>query len=323
MFVGDLQNAPSYTLNLLGEGPSEWKHTIVNGSMQAPNRPEWLTNELLPFASHYIDINGHTIHYLDEGTGPVLLMLHGNPTWSFLYRHLIAAFRNQFRCIALDYPGFGLSQAVEGYDFLPEHHAEVVEAFVHKLKLQNITPIVQDWGGPIGLWVAAKMPNNTRSLIILNTMAWPVDNDPHFVRFSSMMGGCLGGFAIRHFNAFVNIMLPMGTPKRKLDRAAMNAYRSPLNTAAKRVPTHVFPKSIIGSTPFLAEVEQGLEKLRNKPTLLVWGDADVAFREKERKRFEHIFRQSTTLVVEGAGHYMQEDAYPEIISAVQKWWPKQ
>lgn len=283
-------------------------------------RPAWVTRELLPFESRFVDVHGHSIHYLDEGTGPTLLMLHGNPTWSFLYRHLIAALRARFRCVALDYPGFGLSHAREGYEPLPEHHADVVEEFVRKLELRSFTPVLQDWGGPIGLSVAGRVPERVESLVILNTWAWPVNDDPHFVRFSDAMGGALGGFAIRHFNAFVNIMIPMGTPRRKLTKTAMNAYRAPMNTAVRRRVTNVFPRSIVNSTPFLATVEAGLSKLRDKRALIVWGDKDIAFRAKERERFEALFPEHRTVIVPGAGHFMQEDAHEEISAALLEWW---
>jgi haloalkane dehalogenase len=285
------------------------------------SRPAWLTPAMFPFQSRFLSIDGHVVHYVDEGRGPVLLMLHGNPTWSFVWRHLIASLRDRFRCIALDYPGFGLSIARDGYDHLPESHAKVVAAFVEALDLRGFTPVVQDWGGPIGLSVAGQMPERVRALVIGNTMAWPVDDDPHFVRFSSIMGGPIGGFAIRHFNAFVNVMIPIGTPKRRLDAEAMRAYRLPLSSAARREASRVFPRAIVGSTPFLRQVEAGLAHLSDKPALICWGTKDVAFREKERQRFERTFARSHTTILEGAGHYVQEDAPDEIVSAIDAWWP--
>jgi haloalkane dehalogenase len=285
-----------------------------------PTRPDWLTHDLLPFESRYLELDGHLIHYLDEGTGPTLLMLHGNPTWSFLYRHMIAGLRDRFRCVALDLPGFGLSRAAEGYSFFPEDHADVVESFVNRLDLQRYTPVVQDWGGPIGLAVAARAPERVRSLVILNTWAWPVDDDPHFVRFSGLMGGAVGGFFIRHFNAFVNVMIPLGTPRRSLPTDVMRAYRRPLDTPARREPSHIFPNRIVGSTDFLTRLEAQLPALTAHPTLIVWGDRDIAFRDKERARFEALFPDHWTRIVPGAGHFMQEDASAETVDAIRSWW---
>lgn len=290
--------------------------------MNVPPRPDWLTKDLFPFESRFTEIAGHTIHYVDEGSGPTLLMLHGNPTWSFVYRHMIGLLRDRFRCVAVDYPGFGLSVASEGCDHLPESHMAVVESFVDHLGLTDFTPVVQDWGGPIGLGLAGRQPERVRALVILNTWAWPVADDPHFVRFSGLMGGAIGGFAIRNFNAFVNVMIPMGTPRRKLSAEAMQAYRRPMSTRSRREATHIFPRAIVGSTPFLATVEAGLAGISDKPVLLCWGDKDIAFREKERARFAATFPRSKTVPLPGAGHYVQEESPAEIAGAIRGWWPK-
>lgn len=283
-------------------------------------RPDWLTRELFPYESRFIEIDGHVVHYVDEGEGPLLLMLHGNPTWSFLYRRVIELLRDRFRCIALDYPGFGLSRAGPRYDFRPESHESVLIRFVERLGLTELTLVMQDWGGPIGLGVAGKEPGRVRALVIGNTWAWPVADDPHFVRFSKLMGGRLGGFAIRRFNAFVNVLIPLGTRRRRLTRTEMGAYRTPMNTPERREATRIFPREILGSTTFLRRVEANLSRLRTQPVLLCWGTADIAFRERERERFEGIFPDASTVTLDGAGHYIQEDAPNEIAEAVRVWW---
>ncbi|GMV14433.1 MAG: haloalkane dehalogenase 2 [Polyangiaceae bacterium] len=291
-------------------------------SVERGVRPGWLTRDLFPCESKFVSMAGHTIHYVDEGSGPTLLMLHGNPTWSFVYRHLIGLLRDRFRCVALDYPGFGLSVAAKGYDYLPESHLGVVERFVERIGLDELTPVVQDWGGPIGLGLAGRHAERARALVVLNTWAWPVADDPHFVRFSQLMGGPIGGLAIRYFNAFVNVMIPLGTPRRKLTAEVMQAYRRPMSTAARREATHIFPKAIVGSTPLLATVEAGLKRLADKPVLLCWGDEDIAFRDKERARFEKAFSRSRTVALRGAGHYVQEESPAEIAAAIRTWWPE-
>src|SRR3954454_7962385 len=109
-------------------------------------RPDWVDAELYPFEEHWVEIDGSTVHYVDEGEGTPLLMLHGNPTWSFTWREVIKGLRTRFRCIALDYPGFGLSKASAGYGFSPPEHARTVEAFVNELDLQDVTTLSHDWG---------------------------------------------------------------------------------------------------------------------------------------------------------------------------------
>ncbi|MGH7373928.1 MAG: alpha/beta fold hydrolase [Candidatus Rokuibacteriota bacterium] len=284
--------------------------------MKARTRPAWLTAELYPFEDRWLDIDGHAVHYVDEGRGPVLLLLHGNPTWSFLYRNIIQALSGSYRCIAIDYPGFGLSIAKEGYDFTPRAHSQVVESLALALDLKDMTLMVQDWGGPIGLGFAGRHPERVRALVIGNTWAWPVNGDPRFERFSGLMGGAVGRFFIRNYNAFVNLLIPLGTA-RSLSRDEMRAYRAPFPTRASRRPTAIFPREIIASREYLAEVEAHLPRLADKPALIVWGAKDPAFREPERVRFEQLFRHHRTVVLENARHFIQEDAAARIAQEIR------
>jgi haloalkane dehalogenase len=273
-----------------------------------------------PFASKFLDVRGTRIHYIDEGTGPVLLMLHGNPTWSYVFRHLVASLRDRFRCIAPDLPGFGLSAAPAGYDFLPETHTQVIAGFVDGLALRSFTPVVQDWGGPIGLHLAGCDPSRIERLVIGNTWCWPVNGDFHFEWFSRLMGGPIGKFMIRRHNAFVNVFMPAGVKRRPVNATFLEPYRRPLSTPERRMPSYVFPRSILHSRTFLANCETSLRALTQKPALLVWGDADIAFRSKERMRFEALLPLHRTVILRGAGHYIWEDAPEDIVSALQEWW---
>jgi len=163
------------------------------------------------------DLDGHRLHFLDEGEWAPLLLLHGNPTWSFLYRDVILRLRGRFRCVAPDHPSFGLSRPAPGCDFLPESHTRVVEWLAGVLGLEGFAVMGQDWGGPIGLWAAARNASRVKGVVLGNTWAWPVDDDPHFRRFCRLMGGPVGRWAILRFNAFVNRMVPAGVKRKGLD----------------------------------------------------------------------------------------------------------
>ena len=184
-----------------------------------PERPVWPDESLFPFQNHFVELDGCRVHYVDEGEGPPLLLLHGNPTWSFLYRNIIKGLRDRYRCVALDYPGFGLSTAPEDYRFTPAEHARTVEQFLLDLDLSEVTMMVQDWGGPIGLGVAGRHPERFHGLVVSNTWGWPVNGDPHFERFSKLMGGSLGRFFIRNFNAFVNLLVPARDEPQATERS--------------------------------------------------------------------------------------------------------
>ena len=285
------------------------------------DRPGWFDDGLFPYESRFVEAGGARVHYVDEGEGPVLLLLHGNPTWSFLYRHVIRELRGDFRCVAPDYPGFGLSTAPRGYAFTAVEHSRVVEAFVDALDLNSITMMVQDWGGPIGLGMAGRRRDRFRALVIGNTWAWPATGDRATVRFAKLMGSKPAGFLIKRFNFFVNGVMPRGVRRTKLSKAVLDMYRGPFPTPESRIPTHVFPAQILDATPYLAEVEAGLGRLAHLPALIVWGDADVAFKDRHRERWEATFPQHHTVILEGAGHYIQEDAGEEIAAAISTWWP--
>lgn len=289
-------------------------------SPQPNGRPEWVDDELFPFRSRFVPLSGNVVHYVDEGRGPILLMLHGNPTWSFVYREVIAALSKFFRCIALDYPGFGLSTAGPGYAFHPADHANVVSEFIEHLDLSSATLVVQDWGGPIGLTAALRCPDRFSGFVVGNTWAWPVNGDFHFEAFSGFMGGPIGRLLIRRLNVFVNVLIPAGHRRRKLSQAEMRHYRRALPTPERRMPSAVFPKDIIAARSFLTDLESGLESLVDVPTLLVWGDADIAFRMKELHRWEGLLKQHHTVVLKGAGHFVQSDAPADFANAITSWW---
>jgi haloalkane dehalogenase len=289
------------------------------GSSGTGVRPAWVDGQLFPFKSRFVEFGGNVVHYVDEGQGPVLLMLHGNPTWSFVYRDVITQLSGSFRCIALDYPGFGLSSPAAGYQFHPADHAHVVGEFVDHLDLRDVTLIAQDWGGPIGLTAVLQRRDRFSALVVANTWAWPVNGDLHFELFSRFMGGPIGRQLIRHFNFFVNVMIPAGHRRRRLTPEEMNHYRRALPTPLRRNPSAVFPKDITASATFLADLERGLKALADMPTLIIWGDADVAFRAKERCRWETLMPSHQTVVLAGAGHYLQSDAPTDFANAIATW----
>jgi haloalkane dehalogenase len=281
-------------------------------------RPAWLPQDLYPFEGHFAQIEGSTVHYVDEGGGPPLLLLHGNPTWSFLYRDLIRGLSDRYRCIAPDHPGFGLSRAGAGFRYTAAEHAGVLERLVEQLDLREVTMMVQDWGGPIGFAAATRQPERFAAFVIGNTWAWPkVDLGTQL--FSRLLGGPVGGYLILRRNFFVEKIIPGNVKRRKLPQEVMDAYRGPFPTPESRRPVHVFPREILGTRPLLSEIEQGLPKLRDRPALIVWPTKDPAFRERERKRWEQTFPNHETVTLEGAGHYIQEDAAEEIVRAIRDW----
>lgn len=156
-------------------------------------------------------------------------------------------------------------------------------------------------------------------MVVANTWAWPVNGDPHFEIFSHLMGGPLGQLAITRLNLFVNGMIPLGHRLRKPTDAEMAAYRAALPTPKARRAAAVLPRAIVKERGFLRHCEESLTLFADLPSLIVWADKDIAFRDKELRHWQRLLPKSTTVHVPGAGHYVQSDAPDEVAAAIASW----
>jgi haloalkane dehalogenase len=277
---------------------------------------------LYPFAHHFVELpDGARVHFLDEGPAEAretIVFLHGNPTWSFLYRNIVLALRGEVRCVAPDYPGFGLSEAPAGHDFRPRALSRAIEQLLDALKLSRVVLMVQDWGGPIGLGLAGRRPELVRALVIGNSWAWPKDSDPNARRFSAIMGGPVGRYLGLHFNAIPHLFFALGT-RDAIPDEVMEMYLRPFRRPDRREPTVIFPREILASQDYLAEVEAGLTRLADRPALIVWGARDAAFRTADRERFERAFPWHRTVLLESAKHFIQEDEPARIAAEIRQF----
>jgi haloalkane dehalogenase len=273
---------------------------------------------MYPFQSRYIDLNVGKLHYVDEGEGEILLMVHGNPSWSFGYRHLIQKLSVKYRCIAPDHIGFGLSDKPFSWSYIPSDHAKNLQTFIDRLELEDITLIVQDWGGPIGLFYAVEHPENIKRLVIMNTWMWPVSNDPYYWGFSKFIGGPIGRYLIRNQNFFADQMVKMVTgDKSKLTPGIHDHYRKPFPTRESRKSTGVFPGQITASKTWLADLWSKRNRLTEKPTLIAWGMKDIAFREKELNRWVELFPTAEVHRFQDSGHFVQEEQGEEVSRLIE------
>jgi len=281
------------------------------------NSTDWIDRGEYPFASHFFKVPAGRLHYADEGAGQPVVMIHGNPTWSFLYRNLIKELRPDYRCIAMDHLGFGLSDKPPDWSYLPEDHATNLGKLIRKLGLKNITLAVQDWGGPIGLSYAVANPENVKRVIIMNTWAWPVNRDPYYIAFSTFVGGPIGRLLIRRYNFFAkSIMRRAFGDRNRLTPHVHEHYLRALAAPDDRKGCYVFPKRILGSTPWLRQLWNDISVLNGKPKLIVWGMRDIAFREKELSRWEQTFPDARSIRLDSVGHFVQEEARDELAEAV-------
>jgi haloalkane dehalogenase len=281
-----------------------------------------------PFQSHFLDLKGIRYHYLDEGAGEPIVMLHGNPTWSYYYRRLVLNLRDSYRTIAPDHIGSGLSDKPDDshYCYTLATRVNDLEALLKHLRLDSpLTLILHDWGGIIGMAYASLHPERIKRLIILNTAAFhllPGKRLPWSLRLFRLP--LFGAILARGLNAFC-----LGAAKHCCSRQPMpaevrDAYLAPYNSWKNRIAVHRFVQDIPlrpGDACFdlVSEIQNGLSRFRSLPMLICWGEKDFVFDKDFLAEWQRHFPQAEIHRFPDAGHYVLEDASKEIVPLVRQF----
>ena len=280
----------------------------------------WLDKSAYAFERSFFESPVGRMHYIDEGKGKPVVFLHGNPTWSFLYRHLIGGLVPHFRCIAPDLIGFGLSDKPSNWSYLPEDHAQVVGIFLDQLQVTDMTLVVHDFGGPIGLSYAITRPEKVRRLVLFNTWMWSLNRDVRVQIFSRAMRTPIGKLLCLYNNFFTRfVMRPAIGDKSSLERHTHNQYLGTHPRPADRKGTWVFPKSLLGSSDWYNSLWHRRDRIRDKAALLLWGMKDPAFGKNYLQRWQQFFVDSQTVEYELACHYVPEEVGEDLIPVVRKF----
>jgi haloalkane dehalogenase len=257
------------------------------------------------------------VHYIDEGEGDPILFLHGNPTWSFLYRGIVIRLRKKYRCVALDYPGFGLSARPENYGYTPAEHADVVTTLVRHLDLERLTIMGHDWGGPIGMRVALDETSRLRALVMGNTWYWPADAW-QLKAWAYVMASAPVQTQILRRNILVEKLMPYAV-KFPLAEEVMHHYREALPTPKSRIGAAELPGQVLEAGLWLGDLaDQVRERLANVPLLLLWGIGDHLYPMSFMQHFREDFRLTSIHRLD-ARHFIQEDAPGEIAEAIDEF----
>ncbi|MFQ5413342.1 MAG: alpha/beta fold hydrolase [Phycisphaerae bacterium] len=313
----------------------------------------WL-GELYPFASHYLEIDGHRMHYVDEGRGPVVLMLHGNPTWSFYYRDLIRGLRGCCRVVAPDHIGCGLSDKPQRYPYTLATHIKNVGRLIEHLDLSDITLAVHDWGGAIGLGWATRHVDLVRGLVLFNTAAYlrgvprrrgasrrsvrdgvdvgagggvreVGDSLPVPVRIRVCGWPVVGDIAVRGLNAFARAAVFMACKRPGgMGADVRRGYLHPYHSYRDRVALLGFVRDIplrpdVPSYAVVAAIDAGLARLRALPVIAFWGMRDFCFHAGFLAAWIERFPGATVHRFEDAGHYVVEDAHARILPRLREF----
>ncbi len=285
--------------------------------------PGW--RSLYPFEPRWLQVGAHRLHYLDEGPrgAPPLLMLHGNPTWSFYWREAVRRFRGRFRVMAPDHLGCGLSDKPQDWSYRLADHVANVEQLVSELALDEITLVVHDWGAAIGMGFATRHPDRVARLVITNGAAFRSRRIPLRIAACRIPG--FGPLAVRGLNGFARAALVIATAKG-LPAPVAEGLLAPYGSWAERIAILRFVQDIPmrpshPSWPTLVAIEEGLPRLAGKPTLILWGERDwcftPAFREEWQRRLPGAFVSSFA----EAGHYLLEDARDGVLAAMERFLP--
>ena len=288
--------------------------------------------DLYPFQPNLLEVPGGKIHYVDVGpkNAPTILFVHGNPTWSFYYRNLIQSLRTDFRCVAIDHMGCGLSDKPQRYNYCLSNHIANLQALVNHLKITEYHLVVHDWGGMIGFGLASDAPEKAKkSFFILNTCAFRL---PHKNNFPLRIAACrvplFGRVATRIFNGFSRGASLMASVSPENTRREKDGLMAPYNNYRNRIAVHQFVKDIPlkqdhQSWKRLVGIEEKLRSFKDHPKQIVWGKQDFCFDDHFLAEWKRFFPEIPTHEIHNAGHYVLEDSRQEVIEKAVQFFQSQ
>jgi len=281
--------------------------------------PTWVDRGEYPFEPRSLDADGGRLSYVDEGEGAPIVMVHGTPTWSFLYRHLIKGLATRYRCVAPDHLGFGLSERPAAWSYRPEDQARNLGRLIEALGLKDLTLVVHDFGGPIGLAYAIEHPENVRRLVLFNTWMWSGAGDPHIERFGRLLGGRLGRFLYERLGFWVRVMLRHAiADKRRYTPAVDRHYLRALDGHA----TWIYARELLGSSAWYDDLWRRRDRIARIPALLIWGMKDPAF-GRYLPRWRGVFERAEVVELADCGHAPPEERGPESLALIARFLERQ
>lgn len=286
---------------------------------------------LFPFKRNYLDRNGQQYHYLNEGQGEPVVMVHGNPSWSFYYRNLVQALSKNYQCIVPDHIGCGLSDKPgdEDYEYTLKNRIDDLEALLESLNItDNITLVVHDWGGMIGMGYAARYPERIKRLVILNTGAFHLPKSKTFpLGLWICRNTLLGTLLVRGLNAFSSLASYVGVKRKPMAKEIRQAYVMPFNSWKNRISTLRFVQDIPlyksdKNYQLVSDISASLDKFKNIPTIICWGLKDFVFDKHFLALWKEKMPQAQVNVFDDCGHYILEDASDEVIPLIAQFMEK-
>ncbi|MFN7979448.1 MAG: alpha/beta fold hydrolase [Vicinamibacterales bacterium] len=287
--------------------------------MATPTTPTWLDRAAWPSAPRGVDTGDGVQHYVDEGAGPAVLLVHGTPTWSFEWRHVIAGLRSRHRVVAVDHLGFGLSDRPASAGYRPEDHARRFRRFVDAVCPSGpLTLVVHDFGGPIALDWALDHPDRLAHLVVTNTWMWPLDDDAGMRRGARFIASPIGRWMYRRLNASLKLIMPSAYgDKRRLTPAIHGQYLNVFPDAESRERVlFALAQSLLGSSAFYASLWDRRDRLRDVDAHILWGLKDSAFQPHILERWKTALPHARVVTFDNAGHWPHEETPEAYVRAL-------
>ena len=272
-----------------------------------------------PFESRFVQLRAGRMHYVDAGQGEPIVFVHGTPTWSFEWRHVIRALAGDWRCIAPDHLGFGLSERPRRAPYSPEWHAEHFAEFVERLDLRAVTLVVHDFGGPIALPLAIRRPELVKRLVVVNSWMWSFADDPAMRRAARIAGGAFGRLLYRWANFSLRVIMPSAYgDKARLTPAIHRQYleRFP-DRWSRGAVLWPLAHALLGSSAHYEALWRERATLSRIPSLVVWGMQDSAFGPAQLARWREALPHAEVVELPGAGHWPHEEEPDAVVAALR------
>ena len=286
-----------------------------------------IPQELYPYDSHWLDLEGLRLHYLDEGSGEAVVAVHGNPTWSFYFRNLVRELCEDYRVIVPDHIGCGLSDKPGGddYDYTLGRRIADFSRLMDELEVRDVNLVVHDWGGMIALAWAVDHPERVQRVVILNTAAFHLPRSKSFPwQLWIVRDTPLGALIVRGLNGFARGATHLACTRKRLSKEVRDAYCAPYDSWSNRIATLRFVEDIPlhkGESGYeiVSSTAERLEVFRNRPVLVCWGAKDFVFDDHFLREWQRILPDADVHRFADCGHYILEDASEEVIPLIRNF----
>jgi haloalkane dehalogenase len=274
-----------------------------------------------PFADHWAHLRAGRMHFVDEGSGDTVLFVHGTPTWSFEWRHVIRALAPAWRCIAPDLIGFGLSDRPRDFPYTPESHATAFAEFVERYVTGPFTLVVHDYGGPIALPAALQDGGRVKRLVIINSWMWSFAGDKDMEQKGRVAGGAMGRFMYRWLNMSLRVLMPYAYGDRRkltpdIHRQYLERFTDRWSRGAVLWP---LARAILGSSGYYDSLWRERQKLAGRPALILWGMKDKAFPPRLLARWREALPDATVVELAASGHWPHEEEPDKVVEELRSF----